>query len=239
MLARGRLQCPFVVPAWTRGALYGAQAGLAVYGVVACQQSEKRRACAVSFVVRGRRAGVGEECGLVIEIRVLKPDDWRLWRELRLAALAEAPAAFSSTLAEWTGAGDTEQRWRARLASAQLSFILSYDGEAAGMVSAIAPGDDGAIELISMWVAPFARGRGVGDAAVRSVLAFAQTERGGSPVVLAVKTQNRPAIGLYERHGFVDIGRSPDDPSERLMRLAQKRGQDVAHGVGSSVDTGS
>jgi hypothetical protein len=30
-------------------------------------------------------------------------------------ALAEAPEVFRSTLAEWSGGGDIEQRWRARL----------------------------------------------------------------------------------------------------------------------------
>ncbi|HEX5569527.1 MAG TPA: GNAT family N-acetyltransferase, partial [Streptomyces sp.] len=51
----------------------------------------------------------------MIEIRTVTSDDWALWRELRLAALTEAPHAFGSRLADWQGAGDREERWRARL----------------------------------------------------------------------------------------------------------------------------
>lgn len=83
---------------------------------------------------------------------VLAPDDWQLWRRLRRGALSEAPGAVGSTLAEWSGAGDTEQRWRARLAGVALNLVLTVDGEPVAMVSATAPGTDGEVELIGLWV---------------------------------------------------------------------------------------
>ena len=155
----------------------------------------------------------------MIGILVLTPDDWRLWRGLRRAALAEAPGAFGSTLSEWSGAGDTEQRWRARLENVAFNIVLTWNDEPAGMVSATTPGDDGATELISMWVAPSARGHGLGDAAVRQVMAWAQTIQGGSRLVLSVKRHNDWAIRLYQRHGFTDARPSADDPDERLMSI--------------------
>jgi ribosomal protein S18 acetylase RimI-like enzyme len=156
---------------------------------------------------------------LVIDTLALGPDDWRLWRELRLAALAEAPAAFGSTMADWSGAGDTERRWRERLAGVALNLILTWENEPVGMVSALAPDGAGLIELISLWVAPSARGRGVGDEAVRQVVAWARREHPAGRVVLDVKSDNERAIGLYRRHGFTDAGASPRSPDERLMRL--------------------
>ena len=154
----------------------------------------------------------------MIDVLVLTPDDWQLWRTLRLAALAEAPGAFGSTLAEWSGSGDTEQRWRARLASLPLNLVLTLSGEPVRLVSATAPGLDGEVELISLWIAPAARGRGVGDEAIRQVAAWTQDQHPGHALVLSVKTDNKPARALYERHGFIDAGPSPDDPDERRMR---------------------
>ncbi len=145
------------------------------------------------------------------------PDEWRTWRELRLAALAEAPEAFGSALANWTGAGDTEVLWRARLSSVPLNLVLTLNGLPVAMVSATAPAADSAVELISLWVAPEARGRGVADEAVRQVIARSAERFPGSRMVLSVKTANHHATALYERHGFVDSGPSPDDANERLM----------------------
>ena len=42
----------------------------------------------------------------MIEVRVLTPASWQIWRELRLAALAGAPDAFGSRLADWQDAGE-------------------------------------------------------------------------------------------------------------------------------------
>lgn len=154
----------------------------------------------------------------MVDVLVLTSGDWRLWRHLRLAALAEAPGAFGSTFAEWSGSGDTDARWRARLAGVGLNLVLTVGGEPLGMVSATAHNADGEVELISLWVAPARRGRGVGDEAVQQVAAWACNQHPGDALVLSVKTDNGRARALYERHGFVDAGPSPDDPDERRMR---------------------
>jgi len=132
-------------------------------------------------------------------------DDWPLWRNLRLEALGEAPYAFSSTLADWQGEGDTEQRWRARLTAVPLNLLVYLNGKAAGMVSATTADQARTIELISMWVSPFARGQSVGDSLVAAVIAWARVQ-GAANIALAVVATNAHAISLYRRHGFVDAG---------------------------------
>ncbi len=153
-----------------------------------------------------------------IGLRRVRADDWPLWRELRLQALEEAPYAFSSRLDDWQGEGDTEVRWRARLSSVPLNIVADLNQIAAGMVSGTAPDRDGAIEMISMWVAPFARGYGVGDALVRAVIDWARGKR-ALRVVLDVAEGNRRAAALYRRHGFADVGATadPESPCGRHM----------------------
>ena len=154
-----------------------------------------------------------------IDILQLGPDDWMLWRKLRLEALGEAPDAFSSKLADWQGEGDTESRWRTRLSAVPFNIVSYLDSTSAGMVSATAP-EHGTVELISMWVAPFARGRSVGDALLAAVKAWA-AEQEAARISLAVFETNAHAIAFYRRHGFTDsdaigIGGSRFPP-ERTM----------------------
>jgi ribosomal protein S18 acetylase RimI-like enzyme len=139
----------------------------------------------------------------VIEVQALTPSDWQTWRELRLSALAEAPAAFGSRLADWQDA--EEERWRDRLAvPGSVNFIALLAGKPAGMASGV-PGENGIPELISMWVSPAGRGKGVGDRLVQAVAQWAQS-RGASMLLLEVAEDNEHAAALYRRNGFADTG---------------------------------
>jgi ribosomal protein S18 acetylase RimI-like enzyme len=140
----------------------------------------------------------------MITIRTIDEDDWVQWRELRLAALREAPEAFGSRLADWTGSWDTEDRWRKRLTTVPHNVIAYHDGKPVGIVSSTTP-MDGAVDLISLWVDPTARGQGAGDALIGAISSWAR-RAGASQVQLAVRATNERAISLYARNGFVDSG---------------------------------
>lgn len=70
----------------------------------------------------------------MVHLRILSPDDWRVWRRLRLKALCDSPQAYGSTLADWKGPGDTKARWQNRLSSMALNGVAELDGTAVGMV---------------------------------------------------------------------------------------------------------
>lgn len=161
---------------------------------------------------RLRAAPVARHRRIVIELRLLGPDDWPAWRELRLAALAEAPYAYGSTLADWQGPGDREERWRERLGVPGAHNVVAVrDGEHIGMATGLPAGQPDTVELISMWVSPAARGQGVGDRLIAEIARWA-VRRGAKTLRLSVMPDNRAAIALYERHGFKDT----EEPGDLL-----------------------
>jgi ribosomal protein S18 acetylase RimI-like enzyme len=166
----------------------------------------------------------------VIEVRALTPAGWQIWRELRLAALAGAPAAFRSRLADWQGAD--EERWRDRLAiPGSVNLVALLEGKPAGMASGV-PGEDGIPELISMWVSPAGRGKGIGDRLVQAVAQWARLQ-GAAVLRLAVAEDNEQAATLYRRNGFTDTGEltGPLPDGIRMEKVMVKQFRPPASGV--------
>jgi len=103
----------------------------------------------------------------VVDLRLVSPDEWELWREVRLQALAEAPEAFGSPATEWEVAD--EHRGRQRLVSVPFNLVAVVAGVAVGQASGTRLFDRKLVGLTSMYVAPAARGSGTADALVEAV----------------------------------------------------------------------
>jgi len=152
-----------------------------------------------------------------VQVRLAEPDEWAVVRDVRLAALADAPDAFASTAGR--EAGQTEAEWRARIAALPW-FLAWYQSQPAGLVAMFPEEPRAAQEpqpagqtttppdwhLVSMWVGPRARGLGVADRLVTAVLGRARAA-GAARVTLWVAVGNDRARGFYQRMGFVPTGR--------------------------------
>jgi len=141
----------------------------------------------------------------VTDVRVLGPDDWSRWREIRLRALLESPEAFGSTYEREVAFA--EQDWRGRLESEESVGALAEDagGRAVGMGAGF-PDRPGYLHVVAMWVAPDARGRGVAHDVLRCIEGWAAKR--GLGLHLDVNTRNTVARRSYERYGFVATGRT-------------------------------
>ncbi len=160
-------------------------------------------------------------------VRRIRADEALPFRETRLAALLDAPTAFSATYAET--ADRPMAHWHERVLAAadgpaNAVFVATAgDVDWLGLVGGHRPGDDGVVELFSMWVRPDARRRDIGRHLVGAVVEWA-TDTDASAVELWVTTGNTAAIDLYRRCGFVtvpDVVAEDHDPcrAEDRMRL--------------------
>jgi ribosomal protein S18 acetylase RimI-like enzyme len=169
--------------------------------------------------------GAREPANIVIS-RVA-PAQWQVYRQVRLAALAEAPLAFGSTLDRELGLD--EQVWRRRLGS-RGTFLAWAGEEPAGTATAVPDNPDdefavpGAWQLVGMWVDPRSRGRGVADLLVDAVADHARAA-GATQLVLWVTEVNGRARAFYQRMGFRATGarqlvrpHEPDHWEEQLIR---------------------
>ena len=153
------------------------------------------------------------EAGVTMRVREVGPDDWVVWRLLRQRSLTQDPQAFAASVENWTGDQDREENWRSRLAEPGACFVAEHGAAPVGMVAMRPNDEDDGQQLISMWVVPAARGRGVGRALVGRVIAAAA----GRPLWLRVLDGNATAIRLYERCGFVLDDADPDAEGCRAM----------------------
>ncbi|MGB6454230.1 MAG: GNAT family N-acetyltransferase [Streptosporangiaceae bacterium] len=155
-----------------------------------------------------------------LEVRQLAADDWAQLRTARLAALAEAPYAFASTVTREQQF--TEQDWRER--AGRGGTFAAWDGDAiVGQATGLDSGG-GDWHLVGMWVSPKVRGSGIADRLVSAVCDLAE-HSGATSVTLWVTEVNGRARAFYRRLGFVPTGgrqlvrpEEPDHWEEELTR---------------------
>lgn len=149
-----------------------------------------------------------------LTIQRMTPEHWERVREVRLRALAEAPDAFGTTLAE--DLARKVETWRARLEEpVNATFVAVLDGADIGVATGSSyEWSDGQAGLFGMWVAPEARRLGVGKRLVDAVLAWAR-EAGYPSILLDVGDENPAAVALYASKGFEPTGVTTTMPAPR------------------------
>jgi ribosomal protein S18 acetylase RimI-like enzyme len=140
-----------------------------------------------------------------MSIRRVTKADWQAFRQLRLRALTADPDAFGETLVEALGLTDDEWQARADPPDGVVFLADGNDGPVAMAMGGPAPGRPDTAGLYGMWVAPEMRGQGLGPALIDAVEDWARSA-GYASIGLGVTVGNVPAIRLYKKQGFDDIG---------------------------------
>ena len=163
-------------------------------------------------------------------VRRVRPDEWRVLKEMRLAALAGSPSAFGSTYASEADRADhfwVERAERSSASADSATFLARLDDRVIGIVSAFRiEGAPTSIELVSMWTAPDARRSGAGRLLVGAVTDWA-VAGGAGDIDLWVMRDNTAALHFYASLGFAVTGEyepRPSDPCKDEVRMRLELG---------------
>ncbi len=154
-----------------------------------------------------------------MDVRRIRPDEGALLRSMRIRALEDAPTAFGSTIAQTLTY--SMEVWEERALSNATSdtisgFFAEHGGEVVGLAGGFFEDRQDMPSLISMWVAPPARGTGVGEALIEAVVGWVRS-LGATQMQLWVTKTNVPALGLYRRVGFIDTYDTQPLPSHPAL----------------------
>jgi ribosomal protein S18 acetylase RimI-like enzyme len=143
---------------------------------------------------------------LSFTVRPLAFSDFPAIRTLRLEALAAHPSAYGASYEDESR--EPLESYYKRLEN--LIYVGGYQGDNLRAIAALlpTPAEKSAhiARLISVYVAPDARGTGLSKTLIQSLIDIAR-ERGFEQITLNVEATNDPARRLYEKLGFIVYGR--------------------------------
>jgi ribosomal protein S18 acetylase RimI-like enzyme len=147
----------------------------------------------------------------MIDIRLLTPNDAAAFRDIRLRALREEPTAFTSSLEEFSHQTLDKIAARFRSDTAEQFMLGAFqDGQLMGLCGFYREAMQKQRHkgnIISLYVAPEARGQGISRALMTEAFRRVRQIAGVEQLLLGVMTTQTAARQLYESLGFVVFGR--------------------------------
>ncbi|WP_185974658.1 GNAT family N-acetyltransferase [Deinococcus detaillensis] len=146
-------------------------------------------------------------------IRLLQAKDAAPYRELRLRALTEDPAAYLTSAEEYAQRSPDEIAARLGATEQALTLGAFLKTKLIGMATLVRLErykQRHRADVVSVYVAPEARGRGVAAELMRRLIDQARQQKGLEVLGLRVTETQVAARRLYEKLGFELWGVQPD-----------------------------
>jgi ribosomal protein S18 acetylase RimI-like enzyme len=140
----------------------------------------------------------------MITLARISPENVAAFKATRLRALEDSPTAFGSTFTNEVKLSDADWCQRAVDWSNHraVGYLAMEEGTPCGIGAAFLDEENPEkAHLVSMWVAPAQRGKGVGFALISAIRAWAK-DQGARTLRLSVTSNNERAIEFYRWTGF-------------------------------------
>ena len=165
---------------------------------------------AAPHAARPGRARHDDAASLPVEVHRVLPEEWRAHRDLRLDMLEADPDAFWADLSEVRSR--TEEQWREEIVGPRIHLQARAGDEVLGGIALLPEGytpehpiPEDCSHIVSLWVRPTARGRGISTLLLRHLAQLA-ISLGRPKLSLDVDETNTSAQAVYERLGFRATG---------------------------------
>jgi ribosomal protein S18 acetylase RimI-like enzyme len=143
-----------------------------------------------------------------MNIRKLTPEDWEMYKKIRLEALQKDASAFGSSYDE--SVGRTDEEWKKKLERPKSFVFAIEDGsEHIGMAAAYQEEGEIVSHVAYVWgvyVRESFRGKGIGKKLLKVVLDEIQRNPKIEKANLNVNKNQIAAVKLYESLGFQIAG---------------------------------
>ena len=137
------------------------------------------------------------------EVIQLSPDQWELFRDIKLKALKDCPEAFKDKYEDEVNL--SEEDWRKKLSDIKKQYFFSEkDKKIIAMIGIefLEGVDKQKVEIHSVFVERDRRYKGVGTALMKDILEKIKTNPEITEVVLKVRATQEDAIKIYKKLGF-------------------------------------
>ena len=138
---------------------------------------------------------------MTLTIRPFAPEEWNLFKTVRLKALASDPGVFGRSYAYEAAFPDEE--WQNRLKNPDAAVFGIFDGALIGMTGVfIAPEIPDTVRLVADWLEPAARGKGISAKMYETRTAWAKARPDIRRLSVSYRADNIASIRAGEKYGF-------------------------------------
>lgn len=135
-----------------------------------------------------------------MNIRLLTTEDWKTWKEFRLAALQNSPENFCSSYEEEADLPDSDFQDQLNKNDIFGAFINDSLASCAAFYSLTTQKTKHRGVIWGMYTHSDYRGHGIANALIQKIIDHAKSKV--IQLQLSCLTNNLAAINLYQKHGF-------------------------------------